>query len=193
MNNRFQHISLTRAAALILSCCFVWSCENDEKKIEEWTKRVEMKEVATNINSQLSQNGKIRATLKAPLMWRVQSDTVYAEFPKSLHCDFYNDSTQIESWLDCKYGKYFESLNKVYLRDSVVVINTKGDTLKTPELWWDQINKTFFTDKPSEYLTKDKKIYPQKGITAAQDFSNIKFNVVTGEVQVKDDGFPQQQ
>ncbi|MBK8953817.1 MAG: LPS export ABC transporter periplasmic protein LptC [Chitinophagaceae bacterium] len=96
----------------------------------------------------------------------------------------------MESWLDCKYGKYFENQNKVYLRDSVVVINTKGDTLKTSELWWDQINKTFYTDKPSEYLTRDKKIYPQKGITAAQDFSNIKFNVVTGEVQVKDSSFP---
>lgn len=150
-----------------------------------------MKEEATHVNSQLSQEGKIKATLKAPLMWRVQDDTVYVEFPKSLHCDFYNDSVQIESWLDCKYGKYFENQNKVYLRDSVVVINTKGDTLKTSELWWDQINKTFYTDKPSEYLTRDKKIYPQKGITAAQDFSNIKFNVVTGEVQVKDSGFPQ--
>lgn len=191
MINAGKYTAYLFAAALLLSCCFLSSCENDEKKITDWTKRVVMKEVATNVVSQLSQEGKIRATLKAPLMWRVQSDTVYAEFPKSLHCDFYNDSVQIESWLDCKYGKYFESLNKVYLRDSVVVINTKGDTLKTPELWWDQINKTFYTDKPSEYLTKDKKIYPQLGITAAQDFSNIRFNVVTGEVKVKDDGIPQ--
>ena len=31
-------------------------------------------------------------------------------FPNTLHVDFYNDSTKIETWLDSKYGKYFEKL-----------------------------------------------------------------------------------
>ena len=31
-----------------------------------------------------------------------------------------------------RYGKYFENLDKVYLRDSVIVITVKGDTLEKP-------------------------------------------------------------
>ncbi|MEI9807152.1 MAG: LPS export ABC transporter periplasmic protein LptC [Bacteroidota bacterium] len=111
----------------------------------------------------MSQDGKMKAKLTAPLMLRVLADTLYVEFPNSLHVDFYNDSTKIESWLDSKYGKYFETLDKVYLRDSVIVINIKGDTLKCPDLWWDQNAKLFYTDKYAEYHAKGKNIFGGKG------------------------------
>jgi len=73
------------AAALFTGCCFVCSCENDEKVIDDLTKKVVMTEEAINIESQLSQEGKLRAVLQAPLMLRVFADTLYAEFPKSRH------------------------------------------------------------------------------------------------------------
>ena len=117
-------------AALIGSCCFVCSCENTQEEIDRLTKKKVMQEEATGVESYISQDGKMKARLKAPLMLRVMADTQYVEFPRRLHVDFYDDSTRIETWLDCKYGKYFENLNKVYLRDSVVVITLKGDTLR---------------------------------------------------------------
>lgn len=169
----------------------IGSCENDEKKIDDMTKRVVMKEEAVNIESLLSQQGKLRARLKAPLMVRVFGDTVYAEFPKSLHCDFYSDSTTIESWLDSKYGKYYENLGKVYLRDSVVVITVKGDTLKSPDLWWDQNTKTFYTDKYATYHAPGKQIYGTIGLEAAQDLSSVIFKYPVGTIQGSPNGFPQ--
>lgn len=167
------------------------SCENDEKVINDLTKRVVMKEEAVNVVSMLSQQGKLRAILKAPLMIRVFADTVYAEFPKSLHCDFYDSTVTIESWLDSKQGKYFENLNKVYLWDSVVVISRTGDTLKCQDLWWDQNTKLFYSDKYAEYRTPDKKIYPGKGLEATQDFSRITFRYPIGTIKVSESGFPE--
>jgi LPS export ABC transporter protein LptC len=113
-------------------------------------------------------------------MLRFEADTVYIEFPKSLHVDFYNDSTQIETWLDSKYGKYFETLNKVYLKDSVIVINVQGDTLRTPDLWWDQNSRLFYTDKYAEYHRKGKHIYGGKGLEATQDLRTLTFKFPTG-------------
>ena len=178
------------AHSLLLAALFS-SCENDEKVINDLTKKVILKEEAINIESFLSQDGKMKARLTAPLMYRVAADTQYTEFPNTMHVDFYDDNGVIETRLDCKYGKYFESLNKVYLRDSVVVINIKGDTLKSPDLWWDQNTRLFYTDKYAEYRTKDKKIFPSKGIEATQDFSRVTFRYPTGVLQVKEDGFPQ--
>ena len=191
MINFILHKKIFYTAALITGCFFVYGCENDEKVINDLTKKVILKEEAINIESFLSQDGKMKAKLTAPLMYRVAADTLYTEFPNTMHVDFYDDSGVIETRLDCKYGKYFESLNKVYLRDSVVVINIKGDTLKSPDLWWDQNSKLFYTDKYAEYLTKDKKIFPSKGIEATQDFSRVTFRYPTGVLQVKEDGFPQ--
>jgi len=159
------------------------SCENDEEVIKEWTNDKVMIEEATSIESYLSQDGKLKAKLTAPLMLRVLKDTPYVEFPNTLHCDFYNDSTKIETWLDSKYGKYFESQGRVYLRDSVVVINLKGDTLRSPDLWWDQNSKLFHTDKYATYKGVNKVIYGSKGMTATQDLSSIIFHEPTGTVK----------
>ena len=129
---------------LIFSFVFIFGCENDKKVIDEWTRNVVLNEEAINIETYFSQKGVMKAKLKAPLMIRVPKiDSPYVEFPKKLHVDFYNDSIVIESWLDSKYGKYFENQNKVYLKDSVVVITDKGDTLKAHDLWWDQNAKLF--------------------------------------------------
>jgi hypothetical protein len=121
-------------------------------------------------------------------MLRVLADSPYVEFPKTLHVDFYDDSTKIETWLDCKYGKYHELSDKVYLRDSVIVINMKGDTLRAPELWWDQKTKLFYTDSVAEYHGAGKHIFGGKGLVATQDMSEVTFKMPTGPVQVAKDG-----
>ena len=190
MTNLRSYKTIVYAAAFITSCCLFCACENDEKTIDIWSKKVVMKEEAINMESLLSQHGKLKAKLKAPLMIRVFSDTVYAEFPNSLHCDFYDENTTVETRLDSKKGKYFETLNKVYLWDSVVVINRSGDTLKCKDLWWDQNTKLFYSDNYAEYLTPDRKIFPGKGLEATQDFSRITFRYPTGVLNVKEDGFP---
>ena len=121
-------------------------------------------------------------------MLRVLADTLYVEFPNSLHVDFYNDSAVIESRLDSKYGKYYENLNKVYLRDSVVVINIGGDTLKCRDLWWDQNTQLFYSDKYAEYHAKGKNIYGGKGLEATQDMSSVTFKEPTGIVGISGEG-----
>lgn len=176
------------SAALLMGCCFLYSCENDPKQIDELTKDVTEVEEATKVESYLSQEGKMRAKLTAPLMLRVLDDTLYVEFPRSLHVDFYNDSMKVESWLDSKYGKYFETLDKVYLRDSVIVINIKGDTLRCPDLWWDQEARLFYTDKYAEYRTRGKYIYGGRGLEATQDMSSVTFKEPVGNVEVSDKG-----
>jgi len=178
-------------AALWISCFFLWGCENTQKQIDDVTRKKVMVDEVKNIESYLSQQGVVKAKLNAPLMLRYERDSMYSEFPKKLHVDFYDSTGRIESWLDSKYGKYFETQNKVYLRDSVVAINTKGDTLKTHELWWDQQKEKFYTDKPYELNTKTRRIHGERGLEASQDFNNIIFNYPEGIVQVSQSGFAQ--
>jgi len=151
-------------------------------------------EVATNIESYLSNGGIVKAKLTAPLMLRARkdknNDTNYIEFPRSLHADFYNDSTaQIESWVVSKYGKYYEDHNKVYLKDSVIVITVQGDTLKSQDLWWDQSKGLFYTDNYAEYHGKNQVINGGKGMEATQDLKTITFKEPTGVMNVTEKEF----
>ncbi len=177
-------------AVCLASCFFLSGCENDQKTIDDWSKDKLMTEEATDIETFLSQEGRMKARLTAPLMIRTVSmvDTLYVEFPQSLHVDFYNEDTVIETRLDSKYGKYYEALNKVYLRDSVVVINIQGDTLKAPDLWWNQNTGKFYTDKYAIYHGTNKNIYGGEGLEATQDLSSIIFKKPTGTVKVAESG-----
>lgn len=173
----------------ILCCLFFVACENSEEEINALTtKRIAVEE-AKFIESYLSQGGKMRARLTAPVMNRYQTDSPYIEFPNTLHVDFFKDSLlKVESQLDAKYGRYKESDNKVFLRDSVIVFNDKKDTLKCQELWWDQNLEKFYTDKPVQIHQPDKIIFGT-GLEADQSFTWWVITQVTGELLVPKGGF----
>lgn len=191
-NSRFswQH----RCVAILLSAVTLFSfssCENSEKDLKNLNSKSAGIEEAKNVNINYTIKGKIKAILLSPLMFRVQDTMPYVEFPKTLHVDFYNDSALVESKLDSYYGKYIEAQSKVFLKDSVKVINVKGDTLYCDELWWDR-NRTgteFYTNKPVRIRTR-KEIIDGIGMEARQDFKDWHIMNVTGIVKVPSADFP---
>lgn len=186
MNRYFFHKSFFKQAAFIVGCLFVFGCENSQRSLNEWRETKALVEEATGVQTVFSQGGSVRSRLTAPLMRRYSSDTVYVEFPKTLHMVFFDSVGQVQSRLDARYGKYFESLNKAHLRDSVVVANVNGDTLWTPDLWWDQNTQKFYTDKPVRIYRNGDRIYGGKGLEAKQDLSDIIIKQPTGTFIVPD-------
>ena len=181
------------AAALLLGCFFViTSCENSQEEVDQLFKKKIAVEEAKNIESYLSQSGKVKSKLTAPYMLRYQADSPYIEFPHSLHVDFFDDSTNIESTVDAHYGKYVEYDHKVLLRDSVLVISRRnGDTLRTQELWWDQDKQQFYTTKPAHVYQRDKIIFAQDGLKASQNLTSYTFYQASGPMLVPQNGIPQ--
>ncbi len=172
MTNIFLYKRFIKAV-LLTGCFFVYACENDIHQVEALSKKTTAIEEAIDVESYMSQGAVVKAKLTAPLMLRIQSDTVAYEFPNSLHVDFYNDSTNVESQLFAKYGRYMETQDKVLLRDSVIVYNIKGDTLRTNELWWDQNKGNFYTDKPVSIHKSHTDVIDAIGMTASQDLNDI--------------------
>ncbi len=150
------------------------SCGNSYKDVKEMTSRGLGVEEIKNADINYTLGGKAKAKLLSPLMLRVQENMPYVEFPNTLHVDFYNDTAGIDSRLDAHYGKYLEIESRVFLKDSVVVINVLGDTLYCNELWWDR-NRTgreFYTDKPVR-IRKKMEVIDGSGMEASQDFKNV--------------------
>ena len=56
----------------------------------------------------------------------------------------------------------------------------KGDTLRAPDLWWDQKAKLFYTDSVAEYHGLGKHIFGGKGLVATQDMSEVTFRILPG-------------
>lgn len=165
------------SAAVFVGCFFVCSCENDIREVQNLNHKSIGVEEGKQIESYMSQGGKVKAKLTAPLMLRYQKDTLKVEFPNTLHVDFYDDSTRIDSKLFAKFGRYLENENKVFLRDSVIVFNITGDTLICQELYWDQNKAIFYTDKKVIVRKPDGKTYGT-GLIADQDFKKFTIKKV---------------
>ncbi len=143
-----------------------------------------------NISSYMSQGGKMKAHLTAPLMLNYRTDSPYVEFPKGLHVDFFKDSLITESVTTSHYSKYLQNDQKILLKDSVVVYNKlTGDTMWTELLWWDQNKGIFYTDYPVDVYIKanDQKLHGEKGLTALQNFSKWTLHNTTGTMNVPGD------
>ncbi len=167
--------------AVSLSCLFLSACENTPEEIQSLTRKKTGVEEAKQVTSYLSQGGQMKAKLTSPLMLRYVTDSSMVEFPKTLHVDFYDSTLKVESQLNARYGRYLDGEGKVYLRDSIVVFNIKGDTLHCDDLWWFQSQQKFVTDKPVRVYSYDKIVYAV-GMEATQDFKTYRFFKVTNSV-----------
>ncbi|MEO9211211.1 MAG: LPS export ABC transporter periplasmic protein LptC [Ginsengibacter sp.] len=178
--------------AFILSCFFMASCENSLEEINQFSKNKNAGvEEAKDIVIIYTTGQKTSAKLSAPLMLRYQTTIPYIEFTKTVHADFFDDSLRVESQLSAHYAKYIESESKVFLKDSVVVFNTKGDTLYCNELYWDRnrVGQEFYTDKPVRIRTATH-IIDGEGLDAPQDFKSWHIINGKGFVRVPASEFP---
>lgn len=178
-----------------LSCFFLItvlsSCGNSDTEISEFNKKSLGIEEIKNADINYTLGGKAKAKLLSPLMLRVQEVNPYVEFPKKLHVDFFNEDGTIDSRLDALYGKYYEQESKVFLKDSVKVINILGDTLYCDELWWDRNRKgsEFYTDKPVR-IRRKLQIIDGIGMDASQDFKAWHIINPVGVINVPNSQFP---
>lgn len=176
-------------AACLLGCFFMYACENDVADVKAFGSKAPGIEEGKNIESYISQSGRIRAKLTAPILLRYQGDSMRkTEFPNTLHVDFFDSTMRIESQLFAKYGRYLPNESKVFLKDSVVIFNTKGDTLYSNELYWDQSLGQFYTHTPvtlvQSYPYKQRGRYAN-GFRSNQDLTDITFfNIQPGSFAI---------
>ena len=179
-------------AAFIMICGFLASCENSLDDINKITAKKIGVETAKGVTIIYTIGSKTKSRITAPLMLRHQEAVPYIEFTKTIHADFFDDSLRVESTMDAHYAKYNETESKVFLKDSVVVINTKGDTLYCNELYWDRkrTGEEFYTDKPVRIRTRTE-ILDGDGLDAPQDFHNWHLINGRGIVRVSSSEFPE--
>lgn len=157
------------------------ACENNVQDVTALTRKVQEVEEGKNIKALFSRSGKLAAYLTAPRMLRVKGDTPYVDFPQSIHVDFYDNNRQLQNVVTAKFARYYEGLNKVFLKDSVVVYNMVGDTLLCQTLWWNQLDDMFYSED-SVYIRSLTRNLRGTGFRAKSDFSKYTIDNVFGPV-----------
>ena len=160
------------------------SCSNnlDEARLIVSRANVNI-EKGKGVEINYSDKGMVRIKAIASTATRFNSGRPYFEFSDGIKILFYNEMHNVESTLTAKYATAYENSHSMTARDSVVVINDKGEILNTDELIWDEDKKIIYSNSFVKITTKDEIIYGN-GMTANENFTGYVIKNITGTIKV---------
>lgn len=128
----------------------VTSCSNEMAEINAIIPSKNVKvEIARNIEMIYSDSALVKFIITSEELRRyLHRGESYDEFPKGIHVEFFDENQRPKSWLDADYAIRKEEENKVFVKENVVLYNTKKDKLETDELVWDENSEEIYTNKP---------------------------------------------
>jgi LPS export ABC transporter protein LptC len=176
----------------ILFLLLLTACKNDKSEIDKLVGKISFTEdKAEGVVIIFSENGKVKGRLFATeFIINEQAKPPYMDARKGLRIESYNDSIQLESTLTARYARYYPQKGNILIRDSIVVVNRKGERLATEELVWNDELKKFYTEKPVRIKTPTQVIYGD-GLEANQDFTWYQITNIKGIIQVNKDEVPE--
>lgn len=167
---------------------FFFSCENKIERIKELsTDERQPSMQASNFEMLESDSSVMRFRLNTPQMLQYEQEEgeePYTEFPKGVKIEQFGPNMQIVSRITSDYGQYFTRTNKWIAKNNVIVVNQKGDTLKTEELNWEGQTGRIYSDKFVKIISADK-IINGLGFESDKNMANWQIKKVTGTLYLE--------
>jgi len=173
------------ACLMIATGLLLASCANDIEKIKIYS----VTEILPSLKAEgyemlYSDSTVIRFKLQTPELLRHDNEKEpYTEFPLGVNIIKYDGNMNVISSISALYAKNFDSDDRWEVKNNVVAVNLKGDTLKTEYLVWDQKKGKIFSDQFVKIIQKDQ-IYTGIGFESDQDFSSYKIKNLKGQMYV---------
>ena len=183
----------TRPQGLFLVVCFILlsACSNDLKQLPPDAQAKDFEnDRAIDVTFIRSEKGKTKAELHTnEFVKNDNANPAYVDMLKGLKVDFFNDSLKVESTLTARSARYYPRSGNIIVRDSVVVVNRRGEKLQTEELIYNQNLERFYTEKFVRITTGDQITYGE-GMEANQDFTWFRIRRQRGTIPVNNEDFP---
>ncbi|WP_319479671.1 LPS export ABC transporter periplasmic protein LptC [uncultured Draconibacterium sp.] len=187
---------MSRIAVPVLGTAMLFfACKkNDIDKIKAFSSPENLPIIeATNFETLSTDSGTVRFLLKAPRLLRFENEgKTFHEFPEGLLLIKYDENHKITSSIKADYAKEFIKEEKWEAKNNVIVINEKGDSLKTEHLIWDEKHETIFTEEYVKIISADK-IITGTGLTSDQNMQNWRITNPKGVIYVAVDNKNQPQ
>lgn len=181
MNFLKKH-SIHLTVSLIL-VTFLVGCESNFKEVQKsnFTEFAPSGQ-AEKINLKYTDSARITAILVSPKMMEYANvDFPFTDFPKGVDLTLY-DKNGKRTIILADYATSYKSTNIIDLKGNVKITSQDGQILETDQLYFDQKNEWFFTEKNFKF-TDPKGTSNGQGIDFSKDFKVINSQKIAGEVE----------
>ncbi|CAC9973959.1 MULTISPECIES: LPS export ABC transporter periplasmic protein LptC [Flavobacterium] len=141
---------------------------------------------ADTVNIKYTDSGRITGVLISPKMLDYSNlDFPFTEFPKGLDVTLY-DKKQKRTFIRSNYAVSYKTTGIIDLQGKVKITSEAGQVLETEQLYFDQKNEWFYTERKFK-LTDAKGVSYGQGIDFSKDFKVINSQRISGEIESNDD------
>lgn len=171
--------NILKTFIILAGLCLLWSCESNLKEVSKinFSEFVPSGEADT-INLKYTDSGKIKSILVSPKMLDYATvDFPFTEFPVGIDLTLY-DNKEKRTFVKSDYAVSFKGTNIIDLRGNVKITSEAGERLETEQLYFDQKNEWFFTEKNFKFTDPKGSSTTGQGIDFNKDFTRVNFQNV---------------
>ncbi len=160
----------------------LFSCESNFKEVQKinFSEFVPSGE-ADDFNLKYTDSGRIQSILMSPKMLDYATvEFPFTEFPKGIKVTLF-DKNGKKTFVSSDYAVTYKNTNIIDLQGTVLIANETGQSLETAQLYFDQKNEWFYTEKKFKF-TDPKGVSFGEGIDFSKDFKIVNSQKISGEI-----------
>lgn len=137
---------------------------------------------ADKVNLKYTDSGLIKVVLISPKMLDFATVAFpFTEFPKGIDVTLYDDKGK-KTRVTSNYAVSYKQTSIIDLQGNVKIVSEDGQMLETEQLYFDQKNEWFYTEKKFKF-TDLKGTSNGQGIDFSKDFKVINSQRIKGEIE----------
>lgn len=170
-------------AVTVFAVTLFFGCESNFKDVQ----KINFSEFvpgsdADTINIKYTDSGRITGVLVSRKMLDYSNlDFPFTEFPLDFNVTLY-DKKQKRTFIRSNYAVSYKNTGIIDLQGKVKITSETGQILETEQLYFDQKNEWFYTERKFK-LTDAKGVSYGQGIDFSKDFKVINSQRVSGEIE----------
>lgn len=161
----------------------MFSCESNFKDVQR-INTVAFSPVGQteNINLKYTDSGKVKAILVSPLMLDYSNlQYGFNEFPKGVNVTLLDESNK-KSYVVSDYAITYAKTDIIDLQGNVKITSNDGKVLQTDQLYYDQKNEWFYTEKKFKFTDGEGGYLEGPGIDFSKDFRIFNMQRNKGQI-----------
>jgi LPS export ABC transporter protein LptC len=167
----------------VLIVTMLFSCETNLKDVQKFNQSSFVPSgEADSINLKYTDSGKIKSILKSPKTLDYSNiKNAFTEFPKGIIVTLF-DANGKTTTITANYAISYKKTDIIDLQGNVVIKSHDGKKLETSQLYFDQKNEWFFTEKEFKYTDEAGGYLKGPGVDFSKDFKIFNMQKSSGEV-----------
>lgn len=168
---------------LILVVGLILGCESNFKEVQKnsYSEFVPSGD-ADFVNLKYTDSGKVKSILISPKMYDYANvEFAFTEFPKGIDVVIFDEKGK-KTFIKSNYAVSYKQTSIIDLQGKVKITSEAGQMLETEQLYFDQKNQWFYTEKKFK-LTDAKGGSTGQGIDFSKDFKIVNSQRIEGEIE----------